>query len=459
MEVKNKIRKNAQEILNLYNYFNGAVILDKDGVVVYYYNNRRDINDLTEEEVIGRSIGEIFPGIGIEESSIMNALKNGIPTANSFQVWKNFKGQTVKAINTTLPIFDEDEIIGVAEVSRYVTGDEELANIYVTSVPQRSVKPLYRLADIKSSWSGMEDIKRIISKVADTDSSVLIYGKTGTGKELVAESIHSEGKRSGKKFLSQNCAAIPPSLLESILFGTVKGSFTGSENRIGLLEAANGGTLFLDEINTMDLNLQAKILKAIEEKTITRVGGLDPISVDVRVIAASNENPWEMVQKGIIREDLYYRLKVVQIDLPLLSERSGDVEYLADYFIRKYNKLLGKNVLGLNDEVSLFFKEYPWPGNIRELENTIEGCLNFTDGPLIKMEDISWYKPKSKNAQEAPRLCGTLKETVKAYEKQLIGEAMAAHGDIQKIADELQITRQNLNNKIKEYGLNFQIKN
>jgi len=451
----NKIRENAQEILNLYNYFNGAMIIDKDGIIVYYYNNRRDLNNLTEEEALGRHISEIFPELNLEESSIMNALCNGTPTANMLQTWKTFKGQVIKSINTTVPIFDEGQVIGVAEVSRYITGSEDMANIYVTPVLTGGNRPLYGIDDIKSQWSGMEDIKRIISKVSNTDSSVLIYGKTGTGKELVAEAIHSEGKRRNKKFLSQNCAAIPPALLESILFGTVKGSFTGSENRIGLLEAADGGTLFLDEINTMDINLQSKILKAIEERMITRVGGLDPIPVDVKIIAASNEDPWEMVKTGVIREDLYYRLKVVQIDLPPLKDRPGDIEYLSAYFIRKYNKILGKNILGLNDDVEKFFSEYSWPGNIRELENTIEGCLNFTNGPLIKMEDISWYKPGKADPAVVPEFCGTLKATVKSYEKQLIMEAMeTCRGDLQKTADMLQITRQNLNNKIKEYNLN-----
>ena len=203
-----------------------------------------------------------------------------------------------------------------------------------------------------------------------------------------------------------------------------------------MFELANGGTLFLDEINTMDINLQSKILKAIEERMITRVGGLDPIPVDVKIIAASNEDPWEMVKTGVIREDLYYRLKVVQIDLPPLKDRPGDIEYLSAYFIRKYNKILGKNILGLNDDVEKFFSEYSWPGNIRELENTIEGCLNFTNGPLIKMEDISWYKPGKADPAVVPEFCGTLKATVKSYEKQLIMEAMeTCRGDLQKTAD------------------------
>lgn len=448
-----KIKENAQEILNLYNYFNGAIIFDGDAVAVYYYNNRPDINDMTEEDVVGRHISEIYPDLNLEKSSIMEALTKGVPTANMLQTWTTVKGQTVKSINTTVPIFEEGQVIGAAEVSRYVTGKDDMINIYVTPVVSSENRPMYVLDDIKSQWSGMENIKTIISKVSRTDSSVLIYGKTGTGKELAAEAIHTEGKRRNKRFVAQNCAAIPASLLESIIFGTVRGGFTGAEDRTGLMEVCNGGTLFLDEINSMDINLQAKLLKAIEEQMITRVGGIDPIPVDVKIIAASNEDPWEMIKCGRLREDLYYRLKVVQIDLPPLSERKGDIEFLTGYFIKKYNKIFEKNIQGLSNEVRLFFEEYPWPGNIRELQNTIEGCFNFASGPLLKMEDISWYKESCIMTGPEPELTGTLKETVKQYEKHLIEREIEACRDLQQVADRLGISRQNLNNKIKEYSL------
>ena len=448
-----KIKENAQEILNLYNYFNGAIIFDGDAVAVYYYNNRPDINDMTEEDVVGRHISEIYPDLDLKKSSIMEALTKGVPTANMLQTWTTVKGQTVKSINTTVPIFEEGQVIGAAEVSRYVTGKDDMINIYVTPVVSSENRPMYVLDDIKSQWSGMENIKTIISKVSRTDSSVLIYGKTGTGKELVAEAIHTEGKRRNKRFVAQNCAAIPASLLESIIFGTVRGGFTGAEDRTGLMEVCNGGTLFLDEINSMDINLQAKLLKAIEEQMITRVGGIDPIPVDVKIIAASNEDPWEMIKCGRLREDLYYRLKVVQIDLPPLRERKGDIEFLTGYFIKKYNKIFEKNIQGLSNEVRLFFEEYSWPGNIRELQNTIEGCFNFASGPLLKMEDISWYKESCIMTGPEPELTGTLKETVKQYEKHLIEREIEACRDLQQVADRLGISRQNLNNKIKEYSL------
>jgi arginine utilization regulatory protein len=220
------------------------------------------------------------------------------------------------------------------------------------------------------------------------------------------------------------------------------------------MEAADGGTLFLDEINTMGLALQAKLLKAIEDGVITRVGDVEPIPVNVRIIAASNQEPLELVEAGSMRSDLYYRLKVVQINLPTLKEREGDLPYLTDYFIRKYNKALGKQILGLSREAEMFFQSYDWPGNVRELKNTIEGCFNFVTGTLIRMEDISWYDEANENGGvEKPVLKGTLKETVKAYEKRLIEEALSRSDNLSQATDLLGITRQNLNNKIREYGL------
>lgn len=451
-----KLREYAQEVLNLYNYFNGAIIFDQNAIAVYYYNNRQDINNLTEEDVVGRHLSEIYPELDLESSTIMEALTKGIPTSNKAQRVKTFKGRELNEVNTTIPIFEDDVIIGAVEVSKYIIGDELHQNIFVTPVTMGQHRELYTVDDMISDCIQLQEVKRKIRKVAQTDSSVLIFGKTGTGKEMVAESIHTGGKRRTKRFVSQNCAAIPASLLESILFGTVKGSFTGAENRIGLLESADGGTLFLDEINNMDISIQAKILKAIEEQRITRVGDYESKPIDVRVIAATNQDPRQLVEDMILREDLYYRLRVVQLDLPPLSERKGDIDLLTQYFIKKYNKRMGKNVMGLNGAAERFFHTYTWPGNVRELENTIAGAFNFVEGHFIKLEDISWYD--GGEAME-DSLCdrfmtgGTLKDMVKNYEKYLIEDAMEQSANLSQVVQKLGITRQNLNHKMKQYRL------
>ena len=191
----------------------------------------------------------------------------------------------------------------------------------------------------------MIKIKDSISQVAQTDSSVLIYGETGTGKEMIAQAIHSASKRTKKKFVVQNCAAIPATLLEGILFGTVRGAFTGAEDHPGLFEIASGGTLFLDEINSMDMSMQAKLLRAIEDKKILRVGGSSPITIDVKIISALNQDPIECVNNKTLRQDLFYRLNVVQFYLPPLRDRRSDIELLTNHFIFNYNLKMNKQYL------------------------------------------------------------------------------------------------------------------
>jgi len=227
--------------------------------------------------------------------------------------------------------------------------------------------------------------------IADTESSVLICGETGTGKELTAQSIHTSSPRRGKRFVSQNCASIPANLLESILFGTVKGSYTGAENRPGLFELANGGTLFLDEINAMEISVQAKILKAIEEKQITRIGGLEPIPIDVKIVSAINQNPLDCIREGKLREDLFYRLSVVQLIMPPLRERHNDLFYLTYSFIQLYNEKMGRHIIGIDEEVENIFAAYDWPGNVRELKNVIEGAFNVTAAGFIQKKDLPAY--------------------------------------------------------------------
>lgn len=446
-----KLRERALELLNLYNYFDEAIIFDDNAIAVYYYNNRTDINPIGEEEIVGKHLMEIFPELQNENSTVMKALISGISTYNMQQKVKLYTGQYVTRMTTTIPISEEGKITGAVEVSRNMKFDYR-RNIYITPDTGRRSRQLFSVDDIISCCSEMKCVKDKIKKVSETDSPVMIYGRTGTGKEMVAESIHTGGKRKNQAFISQNCAAIPETLLESILFGTVRGSFTGAEDRPGLFESADGGTLFLDEINNMPLSLQSKILKAIEEQKITRVGDYEPHSINVRIIAATNEEPIELVKSMKLREDLYYRLRVVQINLPTLNERKGDISLLTEYFIKKYNKIMHKNILGLDEDTTQMFSARDWKGNIRELENTIECAFNFSDEPYIHLSDIPWFEEEIEE-ELFPELDvdsgKTLKMMLNDYEHQLICEAVNRHDSIHEMADELGITRQNLYHKLK----------
>ena len=231
-------------------------------------------------------------------------------------------------------------------------------------------------------------LKEKLKKVALTNSAVLIEGETGTGKDMIAKILHSESPRKNMPFITQNCAAIPNELLESIFFGTVKGAYTGAENRKGLFELADGGTLFLDELSSMDLNLQAKILKAIEEGYIRRIGGTTNIKINVRLVSAMNIKPEIAISKNLIRKDLFYRLSVVRFEIPPLRKRKEDILLLSFYFIEKYNKEMGKNVKEISEMVKTIFLNHSWSGNVRELKNVIESIFNFIETTTITMRDI-----------------------------------------------------------------------
>lgn len=237
------------------------------------------------------------------------------------------------------------------------------------------------LKNIIGESSSMKMLKSKVKKIAQSSSTVLITGESGTGKELFARAIHMESKRSNNPFVAINCAAVPDTLLESELFGYVKGAFTGADpkGKIGKVEFANTGTFFLDEIGDMPLYLQAKLLRVLEQKEVVRLGSNKPIPVDVRVIAATNKNLEKLIEEGSFREDLYYRLNVLPINIPPLRERKEDIRVLTDYFVRKYTALFKKRVVGFENEVWDFLYKYDWPGNVRELENTVEYMINMLD--------------------------------------------------------------------------------
>ena len=237
-------------------------------------------------------------------------------------------------------------------------------------------------------------------------SNIIMVGETGTGKELLSQAIHYNSSRKDKAFLAINCATLPESLFEAILFGTEKGGFTGAENKIGLFEQANGGTLLLDEINSLPTELQAKLLRVLQEKIIRRIGGTKDIPVDVRIISTTNENPKEIIKSGKMRLDLYYRLNLIFLELPPLRERKDDILLLSKKFLTRYNKKLNKDVKGLTKEVEKIFTEYLWPGNIRELENVIQSSMILTDETYLTKDFLNIYWDEdlfTKKIQQEPK--------------------------------------------------------
>jgi two-component system, NtrC family, nitrogen regulation response regulator GlnG len=244
--------------------------------------------------------------------------------------------------------------------------------------------------EIIGKTPGMQDIFKTIGRVAHTDATVLIQGESGTGKELIARAIHSHSPRWSGPFVARNCSAVPRDLLESELFGHERGAFTGAtEQRAGVFEVAHGGTLFLDEIGDMPLELQAKLLRVVQERELTRIGGREVIKVDCRIIAATNQDLERAVQQGRFREDLYFRLKVVPITVPPLRQRRGDIPELVAYFIEKVNREMGTTITGVSPEAQTILNSHDWPGNVRELENTLVRAAVLSPGPTLMPRDLA----------------------------------------------------------------------
>ncbi len=303
---------------------------------------------------------------------------------------------------------------------------------------------------------------------------MLITGESGTGKELIATALHDGSSRRDKPLIKINCAAIPKDLMESELFGYERGAFTGAvTSKPGRFELADGGTLFLDEIAEIPVEMQVKLLRALQESEFERVGGIKTTRVDVRLIAATNRNPEQEIEAGRFRQDLYYRLNVVRIALPALRDRASDIPMLTQHFIEKYNKKLNKKIEGITDETMALLKVYPWPGNIRELENLMERAILFSDGPLVEPKDLPDPVRQAAQAPPAstspPPLAGAdlastppgetgLKDIIRMkaaeLEKDLIAKALEeTGGNVTRAAKLLQISRKSLQTKMKEFGL------
>jgi two-component system nitrogen regulation response regulator NtrX len=306
----------------------------------------------------------------------------------------------------------------------------------------------------------INEIKDIIKRAAKTNARVLITGESGTGKELVAKAIFQLSNRSDKAFLKMNCAAIPDELIESELFGHEKGSFTGAlGRRLGKFELADGGTLFLDEICDMSLSAQAKVLRVLQEQQFERVGGNETITVDVRVIAATNVDMIKAIEEGRFREDLYYRLNVIPIHVPRLKDRQEDLELLVNYFVEKFSLEHGTGGKHITKDGMDFLKEYPWPGNVRELKNILERVVIMVPSEEIEADDIkkNISSRGMDRSHDINTVTGTLKEIRESSEKKYIIASLKKHGgNITATAKELDIERTNLHRKIKQYKINVE---
>lgn len=451
----------------------GILVADINANITFFNEPATNIAGIDREKAIGMNVLEIFRDLTPETSTFYHVLRTKQPLIDYVQNYTNYQGRKVSTVTSTVPLIINGEIVGAIEIYRDLTDMMELSEkVYklqkelfkkTADVKKYSGNGTeYALDDIIGQNSIMNGLKAGVRRIASSVSPVLVYGETGTGKELLVQAIHNAGDRRDKPFIAQNCAALPETLLEGILFGTSSGSFTGAKDKPGLFELANGGTLFLDEMNSMNLSLQTKLLRVIQDGVVRRIGGAESVVVNVRVIAAMNEHPVRAVERGHLREDLYYRLNVIFFNIPPLRERKEDIPLLVEHFIKIYNVKLGKNVKGISEELMEGFIQNSWPGNVRELKYTIESMMNFIDDDVLYINEMpenaatSYYLPHETEKIRDIAKPGALKlnEALLKYEIDIIETAIKeAKGNHAKAARLLGIPRQTLHNKLKKYSI------
>lgn len=463
-------------------------IVNSDGMIENANKMCERILGISQEEIIGRTVDELWDmGIfekeynffigyearqayelvdSLRNKEITEMLVNESPKLSYFAMEKKRTVSGITKIKTT----DKIVLIVCKPVFKTLCHGEKTVDYVITTIRDLTV-----IIDLKNKIQKIQDsiergrnqspkevfignskaaerIRYMINEMAYNDVSVLITGDTGVGKEVVAKEIHYRGKRKEHPYVCVNCAAIPDSLFESEFFGYEKGSFTGALNKrkIGMFEKASGGTLFLDEIEALQLSMQAKLLRTLQEKTIRRIGGVEEIKCDVRILAASNKDMLEMIKNGQFREDLYYRLNIISIKIPSLRERKEDILPLTEVFLQKFNEKYDKTKY-LKESAIKALEEYNWPGNVRDLEHTIERLVVIGDKAAITGNDVKYAVED--NVCYIPNEIVKLEEAVNRTEKALIEDAIKIYGSSRKVANALGVSQPTILRKCKKLGI------
>lgn len=439
------------------------LICDPRGKVLFYQDYNDQINMIRDEAAVGRSIFDLYPFFKREDFTVFRAIDEKRPILNELQMFE-VNGVPKKAMNSAYPLINETGLVGAMVLS-----------IELDSTPKQKKRShltsKYNFDNIITQNAAFLESFETLRMISKSTSSVLIYGETGTGKELIAHTIHANSPRRGKPLFVQNCAAIPDNLMESILFGSSKGSFTGAIDRPGLFEAADGGTLYLDEVNSLSLDLQGKLLRAIESNRIRRIGENEEREVDVRIIVSTNENLAMLVKENRFRKDLFYRFNVTNFMIPPLRDRRDDIPLLCEHYINQYNQRLSHSVSGVEEEVYAYFREYPWDGNVRELKNVIEYACTIKAEGMITMHELPNYMFNQRTMETiaSPEqiltsfqaACETfirpgtsLASQLEILEREILSKAILRNRyNMTKTAGELNISRQTLYTKLKKYHL------
>lgn len=465
-------------------------IHDTETRCVYINRAAEKVEGMLFEEMKGKTVEETHGLTGLE-SPLLRALALETPVVNETYTYY-VKGKEITQICNSGPIYEGGRLIGAYTIQQDLTPIHDMVekNIALQQLINRDKELLPEdghdpFGDIIGNSEVFSHTVSLARRAARSDSSVMLIGQTGCGKEVFARAIHEGSSRSKKPFLALNCAAIPETLIESILFGTVKGVYTGAVEKEGILAQADGGTVFLDEINSMPPASQAKLLRVLEERRIMKLGSNREVPIDIRVISSTNEDPKEAVQNRHMREDLLYRLSVVPIVIPSLRERREDIPDLVNFFVGKYNERFRKHILGVDEDVMSCFMDFHWPGNVRQLKTCIESAMNFAeDGGYIHIKDLPVYvfddvddpqnrfrryklkdgkelvksrsvlEPKYFSDKNAAGENKTFLQSVEDAERQELMTAIReAKGNLAKAARSLGISRQLMYYRVKKYNL------
>jgi PAS domain S-box-containing protein len=433
-----------------------AVILDSvnDGVftvddqwhITSFNRAAERITGVKRQQAIGKRCCEVFRASICETAcALRQTLKTGRPVVNKAVYILDARGNRLPISISTAVFRDESgATIGGVETFRDLSLAEDL---------RKELETQYSFAEIVGRSASMRQVFQLLPQIAESDSTVLIEGASGTGKELFARAIHNLSRRREKRFVALNCGALPDTLLESELFGYKAGAFTDArQDKLGRFALADGGTLLLDEIGDISPAMQVRLLRVLQERVYEPLGSVEPVKTDVRIIAATNKDLGKLVRKGIFREDLFYRIHVIRLPLPNLRDRREDIPLLIEHFIAKFNRLQGKDVVGVSDEVLARLMEHDYPGNVRELENVIEHAFVLCRGALIELAHLP---PQLRGVTEAtsPNIAGM---TLEAMERFLIADALRRHGGNRAAAArQLGINPSTLFRKLKSLGIDL----
>lgn len=445
----------------------GVIMTNSDDLITYYNQAHAKLDGLEPEQVMGRPEVEVLaPIVGPNIMSICQ--KTAQPILGYIFPYRTIKGNVVNAAYWVFPVFENRKVVGAVCFTQPLLSELKEGRAYSCppiqwpgSVPINL--PVNNIVGLNPAFRKAVGMVRVS---AGSPFPVLISGETGSGKEMFAKLVHEASPRRKKPYLALNCSAIPGQLLEGLLFGTAKGSFTGAIDRAGLFEEANGGTIYLDELDSMPLELQPKLLRALQEMSISRVGSSQPINLDLKLISSIGSAPQQALEEGRLRADLFYRLAVVVINIPPLRERMDDLELLAEHFICKYNNILGKSALKIDDALLRRMRSYHWPGNVRELEHLIAGAVNLApqDGYVLGLEHIPEHYSHifSSDAPDEPAVtAAAAHQAAKAgpirqlmLEEQTLKELLqSTKGNLSQAAKQLGISRQLLSYRLRKFGL------